>query len=89
MHCIICFTISKNCLEPALFVVNGNSVCSLHATEPMAKRRQWVAGTNYFTQASSERGRELFAAMEQAAKEFKNDLPDADYQYDLERECCG
>lgn len=46
MHCIICFTISKSCLEPALFVVNGNSVCLLHATEPMAKRRQWMAGLN-------------------------------------------
>jgi hypothetical protein len=87
MHCIICFTISKSCLEPAVFIVNGNSVCQLHATEPVAKRRQWAAGTNYFTQASSEYGRKWMAAMEQAAKEFEDDLPDADYLYDLEREC--
>ncbi|HEV7235174.1 MAG TPA: hypothetical protein VGN15_03270 [Ktedonobacteraceae bacterium] len=53
----------------------------------MAKRRQWAAGTNYFTQASSEYGRKWMAAMEQAAKEFEDDLPDADYLYDLEREC--
>jgi hypothetical protein len=85
MHCIICYTISKDCLEPASFVVNGNSVCLLHATEPVAKRHQWVAGINYYTQASSERGRELFAAMEQVAAEFESNPPDADYRYDLER----
>jgi hypothetical protein len=71
MHCIICYTISKSCLEPAVFIVNGNSVCQLHATEPAAKHHQWVAGTNYFTQV---------------AKEFEDDPPDADYQHDLRRD---
>jgi hypothetical protein len=33
---------------------------------------------------SVDRGHELLKALEQVAKEFENDLPDTDYQYDLQ-----
>lgn len=39
--------------------------------------------------SSAERGTELLKALEQVAKEFEADLPDTDYQYDLERERNG